>query len=233
MFRRILLKLSGEAIEGEHDPFDHQVLLRIAGEVRQVQEAGTAVGIVIGGGNILRGGALEKLGFDRVRSDSMGMLATVINSIMLSEALRAAGVPAVVQSAFPVSTMVSAIDLDVTARYLDEGKVVLFAGGTGSPFFTTDTAAALRACEIGADLLLKATKVEGVYDRDPVLHPDAELFKHLTYDQVLARRLKVMDMTAISLCREHRIPVVVFNIFRDHALLSAVKGEHVGTLLKE
>jgi len=233
VYRRILLKLSGEAIEGETQPFDHQALLRIAGEVGQVRTAGAAVGIVIGGGNILRGVSLEKLGFQRARSDSMGMLATIINAIMLGEALRAGGVPAVVQSALPVSTVVEEIDLANTARYLDEGKVVLFAGGTGSPFFTTDTAAALRACEIGADVLLKATKVDGVYDRDPALHPDARLLRTLTYDQVLARQLKVMDMTAVSLCRENRIPIAVFNIFRDRALLSVVRGEHVGTLVKE
>jgi uridylate kinase len=232
-YRRVLLKLSGEAITGEEGAFDLSVVSRIAVEVKKVYDLGVEIGVVIGGGNIVRGEALAKYGLDRISADSMGMLATLINSLLLAEMLTKQGVSAVVQSALVVETIVESVTLTRTRRHLEEGRVVLFAGGTGSPYFTTDTAAALRACEIDADVLLKATKVDGVYDSDPVQHSDATLYRELRYTDLLERKLRVMDMAAVSMCRDHNIPIVVFNLKRDHELVRAVQGNDSGTIIKE
>lgn len=233
VYKRILLKLSGEAIAAENAAFNLGTVERIAGEIKKVHDLGVEVGIVIGGGNIVRGSAFERYGLDRTKSDSMGMLATVINSLLLEEVLQNRGVPAVMQSALPVETIAESITLSRTMEYLSKGRVVLFAGGTGSPYFTTDTAAALRACEIDADVLLKATKVDGVYDKDPVKHTDATFYRELHYDDLLQRKLMIMDMPAVSMCRERRIPIVIFNIGREDELVRAVKGSDSGTIIKE
>jgi uridylate kinase len=206
---------------------------RIAGEIGKVHALGAEIGIVIGGGNIVRGGQLEDHGFDRIQTDSMGMLATVMNSILLREVLRRTGLPAVMQSAIPMETIAESITLSRTRDYLREGSIVIFAAGTGSPYFTTDTAAALRACEIDADVLLKATKVDGVYDRDPVMDPNATLHKRLHYDDLLRRKLMVMDMSAVSMCRDHAIPIVIFNMKREGELVKVFRGGGSGTTIEE
>jgi uridylate kinase len=232
-YRRVLLKLSGEAIAGEHGAFDLKMVNRIAGEIKKIHDLGVEIGIVIGGGNIVRGGEFESNGLDRIRSDSMGMLATLINSLLLEEVLQKQGVPAVLQSALVVETIAESVTLNRTMQYLADGRVVLFAGGTGSPFFTTDTAAALRAWEIDAEALLKATKVDGVYDRDPVKHDGATLYRELLYDDLLKHKLRVMDMAAVSMCRDRNIPIVVFNMRRDDELVRVVQGGGSGTIIKE
>jgi uridylate kinase len=232
-YRRVLLKLSGEAMAGEHGALDLKMASRMVGEIKKVHDLGVEIGIVIGGGNIVRGGELESYGLDRIRSDSMGMIATLINSLFLEEMLHKQGVPAVLQSALAVETIAESVTLNRTRRYLADGSVVLFAGGTGNPFFTTDTAAALRACEIDAEALLKATKVDGVYDRDPVKHEEATLYRELLYDDLLKRKLGVMDMTAVSMCRDRHIPIVVFNMRSDGELVRVVRGNGSGTIIKE
>jgi uridylate kinase len=232
-YRRILLKISGEAIEGRDSPFDLPTVERLAAEIGGLRKAGVEVGIVIGGGNIVRGATLSRSGLDRVGSDHMGMLATVINGLLLENVLQSKGVPAVLQSALAIDTVAEAIVLKKTGKYLSEKTVVVFAAGTGRPFVTTDTAAALRGLEIGADVLLKATKVDGVYDRDPVLHEDAVFFRRLGYDEVLTKKLQVMDMAAVSMCRDHKLPIVVFNIFRSGSILKIVEGGQVGTIIEE
>jgi uridylate kinase len=229
----VLLKLSGEAVEGADGPLNRETIERIAREIVSITKAGTRVGVVIGGGNIVRGRTMERLGFDRVRSDSVGMLATVINSLVLAEAIRGAGGSCAVQSALPVSTVVEEIDLLKTEEYLERGKTVLFAGGTGNPYFTTDTAAALRACEIKAEVLLKATRVDGVFDKDPLEHSDARIYKELGYDQVIEEKLQVMDLTAVTMCRENGIPIVVFNLFQEGSLAAAARGEEIGTRVQD
>ncbi len=232
-YRRILLKISGEAIEGKDSPFDLPAVERLAAEIGGLRKAGVETGIVIGGGNILRGAALSRSGLDRVGSDYMGMLATVINGLLFENVLLSMGVPAVLQSALPIDTVAESIALKNTRKYLSDKTVVVFAAGTGRPYVTTDTAAALRGLEIGADALLKATKVDGVYDRDPVLHKDAVFFDRLGYDELLAKKLRVMDMTAVSMCRDHRLPIVVFNIFRPGSMLKIVEGDEIGTIVEE
>ncbi len=232
-YTKILLKLSGEAISGSNAVFNFDTLNQIAREIRSVRDEGARIGIVLGGGNIVRGRDLTPFGLDLIQSDYMGMLATVINSMLMLEVLKANGVPAVLQSAIEVNTVIEGVILRRTLEYIEENSVVLFAGGTGSPYFTTDTAAALRACEIGADVFLKATKVDGVYDRDPEKYTDSTFFRTLTYDQILQRRLNVMDMAAVSMCRDNRIPMIVFNIFREGSLVKAARGEGIGTLIKE
>jgi uridylate kinase len=232
-YRRILLKISGEAIEGKDSPFDLPTVERLAVEIDGLRKAGVETGIVIGGGNILRGATLSRSGLDRVGSDYMGMLATVINGLLFENVLQSKGVPAVLQSALPIDTVAEAIVLKNTRKYLSEKTVVVFAAGTGRPYVTTDTAAALRGLEIGADALLKATKVDGVYDRDPVLHKDAVFFRRLGYDELLAKKLRVMDMAAVSMCRDHKLPIVVFNIFRLGSMLKIVEGAEIGTIVEE
>jgi len=234
-YRRILLKLSGEALAGGggNGGIDPAVLGRIAGEVAELARDGVEVGLVVGGGNIFRGAELVAAGLDRVTGDQMGMLATVLNALALQAALEGAGCAARVLSAFPVGTLTEPFDHRSALAHLAAGRVVIFAAGTGNPFFTTDSAASLRAIEIGADVLIKATKVDGVYSADPVTHPDAEHYPELTYDDVITRRLAVMDTTAVVLCRDHRLPLRVMNINRPGALRAAVHGDAVGTLVRE
>ncbi|NJN63862.1 MAG: UMP kinase [Acidobacteria bacterium] len=234
-YRRILLKLSGEALLGNQGfGVDPQVLRRIAGEVAEVHRLGVAIGIVVGGGNIFRGVALSKGGsVGRVTGDHMGMLATVMNALAFHDALEAQGVPARVLSAISIERVAEPFDQRVALEHLDARRVLLLAAGTGNPFFTTDTAAALRAAELGAEILCKATKVDGIYDRDPMVHHDATFFAELTYREVLERQLKVMDATAISLCMENRIPIAVLNLLREGSVLALVRGERVGSLVKE
>ena len=232
-YKRVVLKLSGEAVSGSSGSvFDLSIIQRLASEIRSIYDLGVQIGIVIGGGNLIRGEKLSEMGLDRNRSDYMGMLATVINSMLLESSLKLKGVPAVVQSALPVETVVEPIDLSRTFRYLEDGNVVIFAAGTGSPHFTTDSAAALRAREIYADLLMKATKVSGVYDRDPVKYSDAMFYPRLTYEEVLTKKLAVMDMTAISLCRDGNIPIVVFNIFQKGDMYDIIMGKNIGTKIE-
>lgn len=231
VYRRILLKLSGEALMGRFDyGIDPQILARIAREVAEVRAAGVEVALVIGGGNIFRGAGLAEAGMDRVTADQMGMMATVINSLAMQDALeRIQGVRCRVMSAIRINQVCEEFIRRRAVRHLEKGRVVVFAGGTGNPFFTTDSAAALRAIEIGADLMLKATKVDGVYDADPVTHPDAVRFDHLSFDEAIDRRLGVMDATALVLCRDHRMSLRIFNINNPGDLLAVARGEPVGT----
>jgi uridylate kinase len=232
-YRRILIKISGEAIQGGDGVIDLSTASRIADEIAEIHGFGCEIGVVIGGGNIIRGEEFSRFGFNRVQSDYIGMLATVINGMLFENILRSKGVPAVVQSALVVETLTEDIALKRSRRYLEEKSVILFTGGTGSPYFTTDTAAALRACEINADLLLKATKVDGVFDKDPVDHDDAIFYRNLTYQEVLYRNLRVIDMAAVAMCRDQNIPIVIFNIHQRGNLAKIVKGYDVGTIIKE
>lgn len=231
-YRRILLKLSGQAL-GEQDGqgISAQALRKMAGEIKEVRKLGVEVVVVPGGGNIFRGLSGSQSGIDRVVGDYMGMLATVINALALQDALEQVGVPTRVQSAITMHQIAEPFIRRRALRHLEKGRVVIFGGGTGNPFFTTDTAAALRANEIGADVVLKATKVDGIYDSDPVKNPKAKRFRRLTYQEALARRLQVMDATAFSLCQENKIPIIVFDLFRPHNLRRVVMGEPVGTLV--
>ncbi len=231
--RRILLKLSGEALMGAGDHgIDPAVLDRVAAEVAEVVAGGVQAGLVIGGGNIFRGAALAAVGMDRVTGDHMGMLATVINALAMRDALRSRGVPATVMSAVPMRPFCEGFDrLEAVAR-LERGEVVLFAAGTGNPFFTTDSAACLRGIEIRADAVLKATKVDGVYSADPVRDPNAVRYARLTFAEVLDQRLGVMDLTAILLCQEHDLPIRVFNMNKPGALQRVVAGADEGTLVE-
>jgi uridylate kinase len=231
-YRRILVKLSGEALMGTADyGIDPEFVKRLASEIRAVRDLGIEVAIVVGGGNIFRGAGLARAGMDRVAADQMGMLATVMNSLALQDALENGGVFARVMSAVRIQEVCEDYIRRRALRHLEKGRVTIFAAGTGNPFFTTDTAASLRAIEIEADLLLKATKVDGVYDSDPVLNPDARRFDRLTYDEVLDRRLNVMDATAIVLCRDQKMPLRVFNLNDVGALVRIARGGDVGTLV--
>lgn len=229
-FKRILLKLSGEALMGE-DSFgiNPATLDRIAQEVKQLSGLGVEVGMVIGGGNLFRGAGLARAGMDRVTADHMGMLATVMNALAMQDALERQGVYARVMSAIRINEVCEDYIRRRAIRHLEKGRVVIFAAGTGKPFFTTDSAASLRAIEINAEVLLKATKVDGVYTADPFKVPDAKRFDRLTFDEALDRRLQVMDATAIVMCREHAMPLKVFDIFRPGNLRRVVFGEDVGT----
>jgi len=231
-YRRILLKLSGEALMGEAAFGIHrQTIQEIAAEIASVARMGVEIGTVIGGGNIFRGVAPGAAGMDRATADYMGMLATVMNALALQDALRSAGFPSRVQSALNIERIVEPYIRGKAIRYLEEGKIVIFAAGTGNPFFTTDTAAALRGSEIGAEIVLKATKVDGVYTADPQADPDARRFRALSFDEAIARNLRVMDATALTLCRDQRLPVTVFSIFKKNALQRVVLGEDEGTLV--
>jgi uridylate kinase len=229
-YRRILLKLSGEALAGgAGHGIDPSVCRTVADEIAAAHQRGVEIGVVIGGGNIMRGASTEGIG--RVAADTMGMLATVINSLALTSFLEKAGCAARVLTAVAIEGAGERFT-DAKARAcLDDGEVVIIAGGTGNPFFTTDTAAALRCAEIGAEALLKATKVDGVYDRDPVKHPGAVRFERITHEEALSRRLRVMDATAFSFCMEHRIPIVVFKLAQTGNLLKCIEGRKVGTLV--
>ena len=233
-YKRILLKLSGEELMGEEGfGIDPKVLDRMALEIGQLVGIGVQVGLVIGGGNLFRGAALNAAGMDRVTGDHMGMLATVMNALSMRDALERTNISSNVMSAIPMSGVVEHYDRRRAIRYLKDGEVVIFAAGTGNPFFTTDSAACLRGIEIDASVVLKATKVDGVYSADPMLDPDAELYSHLTYDQVLDKKLGVMDLTAICLCREHNMPLRVFRMSKPGALLNLVVGGDEGTLIEE
>jgi len=231
-YQRILLKLSGEALLGDEDyGIDPVIIGRIAREIQEVLNTGVQIAIVIGGGNIFRGAGLAQSGIDRVTGDHMGMLATVMNSLALQDAMEKVGVDARVMSAISVHDVCEDYIRRRATRHLEKGRVVIIAGGTGNPFFTTDTAAALRAIEIGADIVLKATKVDGVFSADPNIVKDAQLFDTLNYDQVIEGKLGVMDANAIVLCRDQGMPIRVFNVFGHGNLMNIVKGEKVGTLV--
>jgi len=233
-YKRILLKLSGEALMGSEDfGIDPKVLDRMALEIGQLVGIGVQVGLVIGGGNLFRGAALSAAGMDRVTGDHMGMLATVMNALAMRDALERSNIAAVVMSAISMLGVTEHYDRRKAMRHLSGGEVVIFAAGTGNPFFTTDSAACLRGIEVGAQIVLKATKVDGVYTGDPMKDPSAEKFSHLTYDEVLQRKLGVMDLTAICLCRDHRMPLRVFNMNKPGALLSVLLGDDEGTLIEE
>ena len=233
-FQRILLKLSGEILAGEaRHGIDEGVMGSLADEIREVHDLGIQVGIVTGGGNIFRGLAASTRGMDRVGADYMGMLATVINGLALQHALEKREVHTRVMSAIEMARVCEPYIRRRAVRHLEKGRVVIMAAGTGNPYFTTDTAAALRAIEIGADAILKATKVDGVYSADPVRDASATFFPRITYLDILTRGLKVMDSTAITLCMDNRLPLVVFNVGERGNLLRVVKGEEVGTLVGE
>ena len=231
-YKRILLKLSGEALMGDSPYGIHRATLeRIVSEVAEVVRMGVETGIVIGGGNIFRGVALGAAGMDRATADYMGMLATVMNALALQDAMRGIGLVSRVQSALNIEQVAEPYIRGKAMRYLEEGKVVIFAAGTGNPFFTTDTAAALRGMEMNVDIVLKATKVDGVYTDDPKTHPDAMRYKRLTFDEAIIKNLKVMDATALTLCRDQKLPISVFSIFKSGALKRLVLGEDEGTLV--
>jgi uridylate kinase len=231
-YRRVLLKLSGEALLGAEDyGIDPKIIHRIAVEIGDISRSNIQIAVVIGGGNIFRGAGLAESGIDRVTGDHMGMLATVMNSLALQDALESIGVDARVMSAVSVHDVCEDYIRRRAVRHLEKGRVVICAGGTGNPFFTTDTAAALRAIEIGADIVLKATKVDGVYSADPLKDPQAELFDELSYDRVIESKLGVMDANAIVLCRDHGMPIRVFNVFGEGNLGRLIKGEIIGTLV--
>jgi len=229
---RILLKLSGEALLGSEDyGIDPVVIRRIAGEVGEVNKMGVEVALVIGGGNIFRGAGLAESGIDRVTGDHMGMLATVMNALALQDVMESVSIPARVMSALSIHDVCEDYIRRRAQRHLEKGRVVICAAGTGNPFFTTDTAAALRAIEIGADILLKATRVDGVYDSDPEKNPAAKRFTELSYDRVIESKLGVMDANAIVLCRDQNMPIRVFDVFGEGNLKHLVLGEPIGTLI--
>jgi uridylate kinase len=230
-YERILLKLSGEALGKNGVGIDPKVLDRTALEIGQLVGIGIQVGIVIGGGNLFRGAELSAAGLDRVTGDHMGMLATVMNALAMRDALERANIQTVVMSAIPMSGVVEHYDRRLAIRHLEEGDVVIFSSGTGNPFFTTDSAACLRGIEVDADIVLKATKVDGIYSSDPVTNPSATRFTTVTYDEILEQQLGVMDLTAICLARDNGMPLRVFQLDKQDALLDAVVGEGEGTLV--
>ncbi len=232
LYRRVLLKLSGEALMGELDyGIDPAVIRRIALEIAEVRKLGIEVAIVIGGGNIFRGAGLAGAGMDRATGDYMGMLATVMNALALQDALESINEHARVMSAIQIHEVCEDYIRRRAVRHLEKGRIVILAAGTGNPFFTTDTAASLRAIEIGADVLLKATKVSGVYDSDPDQNESASLYDTVSFDKVLTDKLNVMDATAVVMCRDNHLPLRVFNMTEDHALIRAMTDENVGTLV--
>jgi uridylate kinase len=233
MYRRVVLKLSGEAFA---DPalgygIDPLTVKRVATEIVEAHSGGVEIAVVVGGGNIFRGVSSAASGMDAASADYMGMLATVINALALRDALEKAGVPSRVQSAITMQQLAEPYIRLRAIRHLEKGRVVIFAAGTGNPFFTTDTAAALRAVEISAQVVLKATRVDGVYDEDPLSNPAAKMFEDLTYMEVLAQGLNVMDSTAITMCKDHQLPIVVFNLTTHGNIVKAVQGERIGTLV--
>lgn len=231
-YRRILLKLSGEALMGNVDyGIDPEVIKALAAEIVAVQRAGAEIGLVIGGGNIFRGAGLAAAGMDRVTGDHMGMLATVINALAMADAIEKQGGFARVMSAIKINEVCEDYIRRRAIRHMEKGRIALFAAGTGNPFFTTDSAAALRASEIGAHLLLKATKVDGIYDADPKKNPAAKRFTRLTYDDVISRNLQVMDTAAFALCRDNQVPLRIYDMMQPGALMRIVQGEDLGTLV--
>lgn len=232
-YKRILLKLSGEALAGTQGyGISPETILQVAQDVAEAHKTGAEIGIVIGGGNIFRGLAASAKGMDRASSDYMGMLATCMNALALQDALEKVGVHTRVQTAIAMAEIAEPYIRRKAIRHLEKKRIVIFAGGTGNPFFTTDTAAALRAMEIGADAIFKATKVDGIYDKDPAKHPDAVKWDNLTYIEVLNRQLEVMDSTAISLCMDNKLPILTFNLKVKGNILRAFQGEKIGTLIK-
>jgi uridylate kinase len=232
LYKRILLKLSGEALMGDFDyGIDPKVINRIASEISQVKDLGIQIALVIGGGNIFRGAGLSESGMDRVTGDHMGMLATVINSLALQDALESIDVDARVMSALQIHEVCEDYIKRRAIRHLEKDRIIILAAGTGNPFFTTDTAASLRAIEIGADVLLKATMVDGVYDSDPKKDKNATFFEKISYDQVLNKKLNIMDATAIVVCRDNNLPLRVFNLIEKDALINTMTNERVGTLV--
>jgi uridylate kinase len=232
LYRRVLLKLSGEALMGELDyGIEPEVIQRIAAEIAEVRKLGIEIAIVIGGGNIFRGAGLARAGMDRVTGDYMGMLATVMNALAIQDALESLDVYARVMSAIQIHEVCEDYIRRRAVRHLEKGRVVIMAAGTGNPFFTTDSAASLRAIEIGADVLLKATKVSGVYDSDPQVNTNASLFDTVSFDKVLVDKLNVMDATAIVMCRDNNLPLRVFSMTEDDTLVRAMTDENVGTLV--
>ena len=230
---RILLKLSGEALMGSQGSgIDPQTIGRLAGEIYELCSIGVEIGVVVGGGNIIRGSEKADEGLDRVTGDYMGMLATVLNALALQDALERLGQPVRVMSALKINQVCEDYIRRRAIRHLEKGRVVIFAAGTGNPFFTTDSAASLRAIEISADLLIKATKVDGVYSADPIKVPEARFYSRLTYDEALDQRLNVMDATALVLCRDHNMPLRVMNIFQPGAIMRLVQGEEIGSLIE-
>lgn len=231
-YKRILLKLSGEALMGDlSGGIDAKTIQRVAGEIDDLCRAGVEVGLVIGGGNIIRGAEKASEGLDRVTGDHMGMLATVINALAMQDSLENLGRPVRVMSALKINQVCEDYIRRRAIRHLEKGRVAIFAAGTGNPFFTTDSAASLRAIEIGADLLIKATKVDGVYSSDPLKDPNARFYSRLTYDEALDQRLNVMDATALVLCRDHNMPLRVMNVFQPGAVMRLVHGDEIGSLI--
>jgi uridylate kinase len=229
-YKRILLKLSGEALMGDDSyGINRATISRIVEEIKEVVDLGVQVAVVIGGGNIFRGVAPAASGMDRATADYMGMLATVMNALALQDAMRHAGLVSRVQSALNIEQVVEPYIRGKAIRYLEEGRVVIFGAGTGNPFFTTDTAAALRGMEMNAEIVLKATKVDGIYTDDPKTHPDAMRYKEISFDEAINKNLKVMDATALTLCRDQKLPISVFSIFKQGALKRVVMGEDEGT----
>ena len=231
-FKRILLKISGEALAGQQGQgINPQVIQQIAQDVAEAHRTGVEIGLVIGGGNIFRGVSASAQGMDRASSDYMGMLATVINALALQDALEKENVPTRVQSAIAMAEIAEPYIRRKAIRHLEKGRIVIFGAGTGNPYFTTDTAASLRAMEINAQVIMKATKVDGIYDMDPKKHPEAKKFDKITYMDVLNRGLEVMDSTAISLCMDHKLPILTFDLMKKGNILRASKGETIGTLV--
>ena len=229
-YKKILLKLSGEALMGEQEfGISSDVITSYAKQIKEISDLGVEVSIVIGGGNIFRGISGAAQGVDRVTGDHMGMLATVINSLALQNSIEKLGVPTRVQTAIEMPKVAEPFIKRRAQRHLEKGRVVIFGAGTGNPYFTTDTAAALRAIEMETDVVIKATKVDGIYDKDPVKYPDAKKYETVTYNEVLAKDLKVMDATAISLCRENKLPIIVFNSLIEGNLKRVIMGENIGT----
>ncbi len=231
-YKRILLKLSGEALAGDKDfGFSSKVLESFARQVKEVHEKGAEVAIVIGGGNIFRGISGMEEGFDRVTGDTMGMLATIMNGLALQDAIERLDIPTRVLTAIQMPQVAEPFIRRRAIRHLEKGRVVIFAGGTGNPYFTTDSCGALRAVEINADILAKGTKVDGIYDKDPMKHGDAVKYETVTFDEAISKNLGVMDMTALSLCRENNMPIIVFNALEDGNILKMLEGEKIGTLV--
>uniref|UniRef100_A0A7V4JPL6 Uridylate kinase n=1 Tax=Thermodesulfobacterium geofontis TaxID=1295609 RepID=A0A7V4JPL6_9BACT len=232
-YKRILLKISGEALLGDKSfGIDHQIVKEIAEELKEVYRLGIELGIVIGGGNIFRGIVGQEKGMDRVRADCVGMLATLINALIIQDALIFQNIPCRIMSAFEVVKASETYIRERALKHLEKGRILLLACGTGNPFFTTDTAAVLRALELNAEILFKATKVDGVYDKDPVKDPAAKKYDILTFDEALEKNLKVMDATAFSLARDYKLPILVFNILKSGNIKKAVLGEKIGTLIR-
>lgn len=233
IYKRVLLKLSGEALQGDHlFGIDNSKLSRVTQEIESMVELGVQIALVIGGGNLIRGADLCAAGLDRASADQMGMLATVINGVALRDAFEKKAIPVALMSAFAVPSIAEQYNRNTAKDFLQQGRVVILSAGTGNPFVTTDSAAALRGIEVGADVVLKATKVDGVYNDDPIKNTKAERYSRLNYDEVIAKRLGVMDLTAILLCQEHNLPLRVFNMNKQGALKKIMLGEDIGTVIK-